>query len=152
MELFLTSRKRCDFPFIQLSDPVDIPISVVNIALGLAEEDKKRPLVLVGNEPALHPDLEQILTQCAKHSIQPVLETNGLFSDSAKQLIIKKRPIISWRIYRPELYSKEDLEEAAKTLQDFLEAQLQIQFVLYMDDPNADYSFIEKRLEIFEHC
>ena len=152
MELFLTSRKRCDFPFIQLSDPVDLPISIVNIALGLAEEDKKRPLVLVGNEPALHPDLEQILTQCEKHSIQPVLETNGLFSDSAKQLIIKKRPIISWRIYRPELYSKEDMEEAAKTLQDLLDARLQVQFVLYMDDPNADYSFIEKRLDIFENC
>ena len=86
MELFLTSRKRCEFPFIQLSEPVDLPISVVNIALGLAEEDKKRPLVLVGNEPALHPELEQILTQCAKHSIQPVLETNGLFSESAKQI------------------------------------------------------------------
>ena len=152
MELFLTCRQRCEFPFNQLSDPVDLPISIVNIAIGLAEDDKKNPFVLVGNEPALHPELAQILTQCAKHGIQPVIETCGLFSDSAKNLLIEKRPIISWRIFRPELYTPEDLEESQKALQDFINARLQIQFILNVDDPNADYSFIEKYLDVFDQC
>lgn len=152
MELFLTSRKRCDFPFNQDFEPIDMPVSTVNIALGMAEEEKKKPIHLLGNEPALHPELEQILSQCQKHGIATVMETCGLFSDAAKQTILTHRPILAWRIFRPECYTQETLEESRQNLNEFLKARLQIQFILIMDDPNADYSFIETYLDIFEHC
>jgi len=60
MELFLTNRKRADLPFQMDFQPEDMPLAVVQRALDVCATASDIPVLLTGNEPFLHPDLEDI--------------------------------------------------------------------------------------------
>ncbi len=147
MELYITNRKRKDLPFNMDLSPEDMPVSVLNNALALAEEKKEVAFVLCGNEPGLHPDLEKILGQVSKHGIRPVVETSGLLPDSAVACIVSARPMVMLRVYRPSFMTDEDRAEIQANLGKFKEAGLQVTLVLMIDDMEADYSFIKEYMQ-----
>ena len=66
MELFLTMRKRADFPNMMTYTPEDMPMDVVLRALDIVAESKSPQVLFKGNEAFLHPDLEMILKGCQK--------------------------------------------------------------------------------------
>lgn len=142
MELMLTNRKRCDFPFNLPLSPEDMPLSVVSKAIDLASDDRNQPLLLIGNEPALYPDLDKVISLAAKNNVALAIETSGLMPDSAKTLICKSNIIVSLRIYQPKYYTEETLKEVKANLSAFIEAKNNLQFVLICNEPDADYSFI----------
>lgn len=149
MELMLSNRKRCDFPFNVTTEVQDMSLAVVNRAMDLISETRGQPLILNGNEPALNPDLLKILEMLNNAGAKTVIETSGLMTDSARRAIIANKPIVAWRLYRPDFYSKEDLEEARATIKQFQEAQLNVQLIAIIDDLKADYSHIAEWLQTY---
>ena len=141
MEIYITNRKRKDFPDNNDLSPEDMPMSVILNAMDLALGAKNSTISLVGNEPALYPDLAKIFEQAAKHNLKCVIETSGLMPESAKKLIIEKKPIVCWKLYREQFYSNEDKAEIQKNISDLLQAGIEMSLRLYVDDLNDDYSF-----------
>lgn len=148
MEIFVTSRKRRDLPFnIDLS-PVDMPISVLNTALGIADDNKEDMVKLIGNEPGLHPELEKIFAQIAKHNLKHVgIETTGLLPESSIDVIIASKAMVLFKLYRPVLYSEEELQEVRASLKHFAEAGVPVQVQVMIDDVNGDYTYLEEFLK-----
>ena len=68
MELFLTMRKRADFPNMMTYTPEDMPMDVVLRALDIVAESKSPQVLFKGNEAFLHPELEMILKGCQKRA------------------------------------------------------------------------------------
>jgi tetratricopeptide (TPR) repeat protein len=149
MELYLTQRKRADFPDNMELSPGDMPINLAIKALELAAASKSPMVVLKGNEPAIYPELDSLLAACGKRNLGIFIETGGLMPDGAKTLLQKSAVNLLWRLYRPELYSPADLLEMRTNLQDFMAAQLPLQFIGIADDPSANYDFIIALMEEF---
>ncbi len=141
MELYLTNRKRNDFPDNHDLSPEDMPMSVVINTIELAQGANNTSISLVGNEPVLYPDLAKVFEQASKHNIRCVLETSGLMPESAKRLIIEKKPLVCWKLYREKFYSKEDKAEIQQNITALIEAGIEISIRLYVDDTRDDYSF-----------
>ena len=56
MEIFLTMRKRAEFPHMMSVTPEDMPMDVVLRALDIVAESKSPQVLFKGNESFLHPD------------------------------------------------------------------------------------------------
>ena len=109
MEIFLTMRKRAEFPNQMSVTPEDMPMDVVLRALDVVAESKTPQVLFKGNEPLLHPDLEMIVKGCQKRGVIPVFETSGLMPTAAKKMVLEQSFRLIWRLYRPNFYSPEDL-------------------------------------------
>ena len=142
MYLYLTNRKRKDFPDNVEVSPEDMPMSVVVNAMELAQDAKNTTISLVGSEPALYPDLEKVFEQAARHNLRCVLETTGLMPDSVKSLIIEKKPIVCWKLYRENFYSQEDKAEIQRNISEIISAKVETSIRIYVDDLQDDYSFV----------
>lgn len=147
MELFLTSRKRNDFPFNLSLTPTDMPIQYAIKAFDLASENRQFPLLLNGNEPALYPDLDEIFKIAAKRQVAVTMESSCLMPSATLDLIIKNRPTVLIRLYRPLFYTEQDLQEVKDTIKKLLENKINLQYVIMIDSVEADYAFIESWFE-----
>lgn len=152
MEIYITNRKRCDFPFNNDLSPEDVSMSTVINVLDLARDQKDANVVLVGNEPALYPDLDKIFKEAERHNLYCVLETSGLMPDCTKQLILDKKPVITWRVYRNVFYSEQDWQEAVQNVKDFAEAGLNVNIKFICDDLSLEYSEMFKAIEILPNA
>ena len=141
MELYITNRKRNDFPDNNALSPEDMPLQVIINALELAQDAKNSTISLAGNEPALYPDLAKVFEQASKRNIRCVIETSGLMPDSAKNLIIENKPIVCWKLYREKFYSNDDKAEIQNNISAFIQAGIETSIRLYVDDTYDDYSF-----------
>ena len=150
MELFLTSRKRADLPFQQDVLPEDMSLAVVQRALDIGATAPDIPVLLTGNEPLLHPDLEDVFTAIRKRKLNCITEVSGLMPDSAKKLLLEHPCTLFWRLYRPELLAPGDLAEIRVNLKELRDARVPIQFLLMADDLDASYDFALKWLEEFQ--
>jgi len=150
MELYLTMRRRADFPFNMDCTPEDMPVDVALRALDVAAASKSPQILLRGNEPLLHPDLEMVLKGFRKRGIIPVIETSGLMPSMAKRLIREYHCRLIWRLYRPSLYSPEDLEEMKANLKEFSDGTITVRLVVMVDDMSADYGFVREYLDNYE--
>ena len=150
MELFLTNRKRADLPFQMDFQPEDMPLAVVQRALDVCATASDIPVLLTGNEPFLHPDLEDIFTAFRKRKLNCVAEISGLMPDSAKKLLVEHPCTLFWRLYRPELLAAQDLAEIRANLKELRDARIPMQFLLLADDLDASYDFALEWLEEFQ--
>ena len=141
MEIYITNRKRKDFPDNNDLAPEDMPLPVALNALELAQDAKNQTISLVGNEPALYPDLPKLFAQAAKRNVKCVLETSGLMPDSVLNLILENKPIICWKLYREKYYTQEDKAEIQKNISEIIQANIETSIRLYVDDTYDDYSF-----------
>lgn len=150
MELFLTSRKRAELPFQQDVQPEDMPLAVVQRALDICATAPDIPVLLTGNEPLLHPDLEDVFTAIRKRKLNGITEVSGLMPDSAKKLLLEHPCTLFWRLYRPELLAPGDLAEIRVNLKELRDARMPMQFLLLADDLEASYDFALEWLEEFQ--
>lgn len=150
MELYLTSRQRADLPFNLKVEPEDMPMAVVQRALDICATAPDIPVLLMGNEALLHPDLEDIFTAVRKRKLNAIVEVSGLMPDSARKLLLEHPSTLFWRLYRPELLAAADLAEIRVNLKELTEARVPIQFLLMVDDLEASYDFALEWLEEFQ--
>ena len=149
MEIFLTMRKRAEFPYQMSVTPEDMPMDVVLRALDIVAESKLHQVLFKGNEPLLHPDLEMIVKGCQKRGIIPVFETSGLMPTSARKMVIEQGFHLIWRLYRTKFYSAADMAEMRENLETFMKAGNLIRLNIMVDDPDADYEFVREYLDTY---
>ncbi|MBR5838900.1 MAG: radical SAM protein [Victivallales bacterium] len=149
MEIFLTMRKRAEFPHMMSVTPEDMPMDVVLRALDIVAESKSPQVLFKGNEPLLHPDLEMIVKGCQKRGIIPVFETSGLMPTAAKKMVLEQGFHLIWRLYRPAFYSAENMAEMRENLDAFMKAGCLVRLNIMVDDPDADYEFVREYLDTY---
>ena len=150
MELFLTMRKRADFPNMMTYTPEDMPMDVVLRALDIVAESKSPQVLFKGNEAFLHPELEMILKGCQKRGVIPVFETSGLMPSMAKKMVLEQSIRMIWRLYRPSFYSEADFAEMRENLDAFMKAGCIVRLSIMVDDPDADYEFVREYLDTYK--
>ncbi|MBR3652091.1 MAG: radical SAM protein, partial [Victivallales bacterium] len=150
MELFLTMRKRADFPNMMTYTPEDMPMDVVLRALDIVAESKSPQVLFKGNEAFLHPELEMILKGCQKRGVIPVFETSGLMPSMAKKMVLEQSIRMIWRLYRPKFYSEADFAEMRENLDAFMKAGCIVRLSIMVDDPDADYEFVREYLDTYK--
>ena len=150
MELFLTMRKRAEFPNNMSYTPEDMPMDVVLRALDIVAESKSPQVLFKGNEAFLHPELEMILKGCQKRGVIPVFETSGLMPSMAKKMVLEQSIRMIWRLYRPKFYSEADFAEMRENLDAFMKAGCIVRLSIMVDDPDADYEFVREYLDTYK--
>ncbi|MBR6058526.1 MAG: hypothetical protein IKP58_10200 [Victivallales bacterium] len=150
MEIFLTMRKRAEFPDQMSVKPEDMPMDVVLRALDIVAESKVPQVLFKGNEPLLHPELELVVKGCQKRGIIPVFETSGLMPTMAKKMVLNQNVRLIWRLFRPSFYSEADLAEMRGNLQEVMATGMPIRLNIMCDDPDADYNFVREYLDKYK--
>jgi radical SAM protein with 4Fe4S-binding SPASM domain len=115
IEVFITCKKRYFFPDEVSEICEDISVSNFSRLLDFLFANGENACLLTGNEPLLHPQLNELLTTAQRKRAFIVLETAGLPTQRLNELIIRYKPAIRWKIYHPDFYAENEWEEILKS-------------------------------------
>ena len=111
VEIFITPKKKFSFPDEFLADIQDISSAHFSFLLDFLIANKEEACILTGNEPFLHPQLEELLITAQRKGVFIVLETGSL-PDEDVMKVIKRQ--VKQRKDSIEQYKNADRDDLVK--------------------------------------
>lgn len=150
-EIFITYKKTGTFPDEVSETCQDISLANFSFLLDFLLANGEKTCVLTGNEPLLHNQLDELLAIAQKKRIFIILETGGLSGEHIKELILKYRPALRWKIYHPSIYPKDEGNRLLENLSNIAHQNIVLREIsLIIHNFYLDFNFFSSILQ--ERC
>jgi len=147
-EVFITYKNRFCFPDEISGMGKDITLADFSSLLDFLIANREKTCLLTGNEPLLHPQLDELLAIAHKKRIFIVLETSSLPDKKLKELMVKYKSALRWKIYHPSNYPEGEWDKLLKNFSAITyENTLSVELSFIIHNLSLDYSFF---LPIFQ--
>lgn len=116
MDVVASYRRVLDTPDMIHGTPEDMPLSHFAKVVDLLTTSRLSDCCLRGNEPTAHPEFGRLLQLAAKRRILVHIETCGLLTSEARQLLEQHPVPVILKLYRPGIYEDGQLDEIVDTI------------------------------------
>jgi len=116
MDVVASYRRVLDTPDMINGTPEDMPSSDFAKVVELLTANRLSDCCLRGNEPTAHAEFGRLLQIAAKRRVLVHVETCGLLTSDARQLLEQQPLPVILKLYRPGIYENGQLDEIVKTI------------------------------------